>query len=264
MHNNVHFDKESYRHEIYTGSSNQRRVSRGFAPFIIDTVDRCLNNNRTLKERIPAILELGVGGGGSHLNWEKFSNARIYGIEYFHPDKVKEYFDTNNQTMTSNLEKRIKSYHHSEFLFKTKSKSTRVIYGYDAYAEESVNKIKELNFWEKFDVIVDDAAPNIGSVNGLMRVWKEHLTDTGIIISETPFGNGTEPVYSMPMEQKLEYCNILAQQGMICFDMSEYMVELGIDYMVPYMAFYSKNYVYYDNVLKKYEHNIVAGRENWK
>ena len=97
-----------------------------------------------------------------------------------------------------------------------------------------------------------------------MRVWKEHLTDTGIIISETPFGNGTESVYSMPTEQKLEYCNILAQQGMICFDMSEYMVELGIDYMVPYMAFYSKNYSYYDNVLKKYEHNIVAGRENWK
>ena len=90
MNNNVHFDKESYRHEIYTGSSNRRRVSRGFAPFIIDAVDRCLNNNRTLKEIIPAILELGVGGGGSHLNWEKFSNARIYGIEYFHPDKVKE------------------------------------------------------------------------------------------------------------------------------------------------------------------------------
>lgn len=264
MRNSVAFDTEGYRDELYTGTSNQRRVSRGFAPFIIDAVDKCLNADINLKHKVPAILELGVGGGGSHLNWEKFSNARIYGVEYFHPDNVEAYVSTNNQTMTSKLEKRINSYHASVHLLKTESKSTRIIYGYDAYAEESVDKIKELNFWENFDVIVDDSAPSVGSVKGLMRVWKEQLTETGIIISETPFGNGTELVYNMPVEQKLEYCNVLAQQGMICFDMSEYAVDLGLDYMVPYMAFYTKNYSHYDEILKKYEHNIVAGKENWK
>jgi hypothetical protein len=51
---------------------------------------------------------------------------------------------------------------------------------------------------------------------------------------------------------------------MICFNMEEYAEARDIEFPVYYLAFYAKDFNYYGDVLKKYEHNIVAGRENWK
>ena len=258
------FDPVGYKEEIYNTKANRRRVARGFAPFIIDAVDKCLNNNHKIGYRAASILELGVSGAGSQMNWEKFSSARVYGVEYFHPDHYNFYIETNNNIMLKSYEKRVSAYKQAYEMLAAQSKSTRVIWGSDAYKSESVDKIKELNFNQPLDVIVDDAAPTHGSLLGLMAVWQNHITDTGIIISETPFGNGTDYVYDMPAEEKIQHCQTLASQGMICFNMEEYAEARDIEFPVYYLAFYAKDFNYYGDVLKKYEHNIVAGRENWK
>ena len=36
------------------------------------------------------------------------------------------------------------------------------------------------------------------------------------------------------------------------------------EYKLNYMYIYAKNYNQFEEILTKYEHNIIAGKENWK
>jgi hypothetical protein len=49
--------------------------------------------------------------------------------------------------------------------------------------------------------------------------------------------------------------------------MSEYATKdpnPRIEYIISYLGFYSPNYENYTELLTVYEHNIVAGKHNWK
>ena len=252
------FDSEAYRNDIYkvTNHANDRRLARGFAPLVIDFVDKCMNNDPSYGMRCPSILELGIGGGGSHEQWSKHTSGKVFGLDIFDPERSKS---------TGTYEKGLKNYKDARSLF-SRLNNVTAVWDTNSFDPESATRLQELNFGQPFDVIVDDSQPGFGgSTIGLIATWKDYIADSGIIISETPFGNGVDVVYSLAEEERNEYLALLAEQGMIVFYTREYADETIVtNFPVYYLAVYVKDFDKYSDVIKKYENNIVAGKENWK
>ena len=139
-------------------------------------------------------------------------------------------------------------------------------WGYDAYKESTAVMVKKAHN-APIDFVLDDAAPEKGALKGLMPAWRDHIASTGCMVSETPFGNGTKEVYAMSTIECQSHCETLAEQGMILFYMEEYAqvrTPNPSEYLMYYLGFYAHDYALYADILKKYEHNIVAGKNNWK
>lgn len=258
------FDYTRYLQEIHSPKNEVtvRRVERGFSSFVAAAANRCFEITESAK---PSLVELGIGGGGNHLQWQEYFTGDIYGVDLFDNSKrdfyntsdgygyYRDYFDelvedTNNAQKSLN-EAGIKHY-----------------WGLDAYSESTAKIIADEHQYP-IDFVLDDAAPSDGALRGLNPAWQNVLADTGCMITETPFGNGTPEVVSYSREKCMHYLNILADEGMILLDMSEYATKdpnPKIDYIISYLGFYSPNYNNYDELLQTYEHNIVAGKHNWK
>jgi hypothetical protein len=239
-----------------------RSLERGFHVFSAIAADRSfqLTNSKT-----PSLVELGIGGGGSLLEWQDYFTGKVYGCDLFCRDS-KSYYDNNDGY----------EYYRDHFDWlcdDTDSAIKRLteagianFWGVDAYSE-STAKMIQTSHGELIDFVLDDAAPSDGALCGLIPAWKNYISQTGCIVSQTPFGNGTPSIVKLTREQCLEKCEILADQGMILFDMHEYATKdpnPRIENIISYLGFYSKDYSNYEELLKKYDHNIVAGRNNWK
>lgn len=259
------FDAVNYRKcimDIDNNISNVRRVERGFAPFVIDTVQRvCELTSST----IPAIVELGIGGGGSQLNWKEYFGGAVYGVDLFSRSHREKYQTQPNFGYFRD--------HFERIALDTDNANLRLLeagivpfWGHNAYSEETAIMVEKAH-GAPIDFVLDDAAPGGGALNGLMAAWRGHISNTGAIISETPFGNGTSQVFGLSNSERLAHCETLASQGMILFDMAEYAKLCNpphTGYIMNYLAFYAYDYSLYDELLQKYEHNIVAGKSNWK
>lgn len=259
------FDAANYRKcimDIDNNISNVRRVERGFAPFVIDTVQRvCELTSST----IPAIVELGIGGGGSQLNWKEYFGGAVYGVDLFSRSHREKYQTQPNFGYFRD--------HFDRIALDTDNANLRLLeagivpfWGQNAYSEETAIMV-ETAHGAPIDFVLDDAAPGGGALNGLMAAWRGHISNTGAIISETPFGNGTSQVFGLSTSERQAHCETLAAQGMIVFDMAEYAKLRNpplTGYIMNYLAFYASDYSLYGNLLQKYEHNIVAGKSNWK
>ena len=261
--NSMIFDAEGYRASIMdidNNICNVRRVERGFAPFVIDTAQRALSNNTN-----PAIVELGISGGGSQLEWKEYFNGSVYGVDLFCRDhRAKYQTELGFGYFRDNFER---------IALDTDNANIEMItagivpfWGYDAYTESTAVMVEEAHT-APVDFVLDDAAPGGGALNGLMSAWRSHISPTGCIVSETPFGNGTKHVFDMSTSVIQAHCNTLADQGMILFNMAEYAklrTPPITGYIMNYLGFYAHDYSLYADILKKYEHNIVAGKHNWK
>lgn len=259
------FDAANYRNcimDIDNNISNIRRVERGFAAFVIDAVQRvcelAANTN-------PSIVELGIGGGGSLLNWKEYFNGTVYGVDLFSKLHREKYQTQPNFGYFRD--------HFERIALDTDNANSLLLeagvvpfWGLNAYSEETAIMVETVH-GAPIDFVLDDAAPGGGALNGLMLAWKNHISDTGAIVSETPFGNGTAHVFNLSSSERQSHCETLANQGMIVFNMAEYAKLLDpphTGYIMNYLAFYANDYYLYDDLLQKYEHNIIAGKENWK
>lgn len=259
------FDSERYREDIMnieSNISNVRRVERGFAPFVIDSAQRALELSASTT---PAIVELGIGGGFSQLNWKKYFGGAVYGVDLF----SRKHYDKYQTTLNFGYFRD----HFERIALDTDNANLRLLesgivpfWGHDAYSEETAVMV-ETAHGAPIDFVLDDAAPTGGALNGLMTAWRGHISNTGAIISETPFGNGAAEVFGLGISERQAHCETLADQGMIVFDMAEYAklrTPPLTGYIMNYLAFYAHDYLLYNDILQKYKHNIVAGNRNWK
>lgn len=258
------FDSAAYLSDIQRTDNlaNARRVERGFSAFVCQAADRAVNLS---KANVPSIVELGIGGGGSHEMWKKYFSGAVYGADLFDKSKREVYnTELNYGHYRDNFDRIAADTGNAKNILD--DIGVKTFWGMSAYHESTAIEIKAAH-GEPIDFVLDDAAPGGGALNGLMAAWRDHIADTGAIVTETPFGNGTQEVFSKSQEEKLECCRTLAQQGMIVFDMSEYMATrdpVNTQYIVSYLGFFSPDYSNYNDLLTKYKHNIVAGKENWQ
>ena len=103
-----------------------------------------------------------------------------------------------------------------------------------------------------------------------MHAYRDAISDHGILISTGPFGNGTPEAYHRwESGGYLKDLDILAKQGFVVFDMAEYrhrchLNSPPVQYILSYLVMWAPNFNNYNDLLVKYEHNIIKGKENWK
>ena len=279
------FFKEEY-HKSATDVENlsvQRNTERGFNPFIMDALES-LDQITSDRQQQMSLCELGIGGGGSHdMLMEHTQDSHILGVDLFSKDNFESYnsHDHRNQMYVDNWDRLVKDQYDSQHnLDKTwqeqlknldtqPNRKPSLLYGLDAYKKSTAEHLVALN-GAKLDYVNDDASPNLGALNGLMHAYQDAISDSGILISTGPFGNGTPEAYDRWENGiYLKDISLLAKQGFVVFDMTEYRHRCHLNspetkYILSYLAMWTPNFNNYKDLLVKYEHNIVKGKENWK
>lgn len=270
--------------------SLQRNVERGLNPFIQDALDR-VDNLTVDREQHLSLCELGIGGGAAHAMLHKHSqDSHILGVELFSKDKF-EVYNSNEKWrdfFITRWDRFVKAQDESlefmDIVWKQQNddavnylkidnykpnKKPSMFYGMNAYKQSTAEHLVSVN-GAKLDYVNDDAASGYGALNGLMDAYRDSISDEGILISTGPFGNGTPEAYARwETGQYLKDCEVLAEQGFVIFDMAEYRERHHhswpvTDYLLSYLAMWAPDFNNYNDLLVKYEHNIIAGKENWK
>lgn len=288
--------KRFFKEKYYNTSINPdqvcviRDVERGLNPFIVDALES-LDNLTADREQHLSLCELGIGGGGSHALLQRHSqDSHILGVELFSKHKFDLY--NNNEAdrihyidrwdyfsdAQEDAEQLIsKSYnaadwdavHYLEIDNYKPNKHPSMFWGMDAYEKTTAEYLVKVN-GAKLDYVKDDASPKLGALNGLMDAYKDSISDKGILISTGPFGNGTPESYSRwESGQYLKDLDTLAEQGFVLFDMTMYRKRYHlawpeVAYKLSYIAMWAPDFNNYNDLLVKYEHNIIKGKENWK
>jgi hypothetical protein len=289
--------KRFYKEKYHTASihpknkSIHRNVERGFNHFIQDALDS-VDNLTVDREQHLSLCELGIGGGGAHAMLHKHSqDSQVLGVDLFDIQNL-EYYKTDGsfqyylQRWDVVAQDQKQSHEHLNRMYgeqlydaehyleikKTEirpNKKPRLFHGMDAYKKSTAEHLVKVN-GAKLDYVNDDASPHLGALNGLMDAYKDSISDEGILISTGPFGNGTSEAYARwETGQYLKDCEVLAEQGFVIFDMTEYRERHHhsipiTGYIISYLAMWAPDFNNYDNLLKKYEHNIINGKDNWK
>lgn len=285
--------KRFFREKYYSSATHPknnsviRNVTRGFNPFISDALESVDNLTRDREQQL-SLCELGIGGGGAHAMLQSYTqDSHILGVDLFHIDHLESYKNNGgNDYYIKEFDRYAKDYINSkEHINKlwtqiedypdrleidayTPNKKPSLFHGMDAYNKSTAEHLVSVN-GAKLDYVNDDASPDGGALNGLMDAYKDSISDEGILISTGPFGNGTEQAYNRwESGEYLKDIDVLVKQGFVIFDMTEYRhIHLDWDkvtYVLSYLAMWAPDFNNYDNLLKKYEHNIINGKDNWK
>ena len=281
------FFKEMYRTQSLDIDNVDviRNVERGMNPFIIDALGS-LDNLTSDREQQLSLCELGIGGGGAHaMLLQNFQDSHILGVELFSEDNFESYNhdESGKKFYVDRWNDFVKAQHESQYLLNKTwqqqqdeeiqpiqpNRKPSLLYGLDAYKKSTAEHLVALN-GAKLDYVNDDASPNLGALNGLMHAYQDAISDSGILISTGPFGNGTPEAYDRwENSTYLKDIALLAKQGFVVFDMTEYRHRCHLNspetkYILSYLAMWTPNFNNYNDLLVKYEHNIVKGKENWK
>lgn len=274
------FDVHGYTQKAMSDSciSVKRQVERGLHPFLADALSSVDKLTKSRQQQL-SLCELGIGGGGAHELMFKFSeDTHIMGVDLFHKDHLEHYKTVSNRGyFIENHERLAKDQdlslrccsetYRADWQLPNRKES--LFHGLDAYKKSTAEHLVKVN-GAKLDYVNDDAAPHLGALNGLMDAYKDSISDVGILISTGPFGNGTAESYSRwESGQYLKDCQVLAEQGFVIFDMTEYRHHRKADayptgYILSYLAAWAPDFNNYNNLFVKYEHNIINGKDNWK
>lgn len=267
-----------------------RNVERGFNPFISDALES-VDNLTADREQQLSLCELGIGGGGSHAMLHRHSqDSHILGVELFSKDNF-EVYNSNEKWrdfFITRWDRYVKAQDESlafmDIVWKQQNddavnylkidnykpnKKPSMFYGMNAYKQSTAEHLVKVN-GAKLDYVNDDASPQLGALNGLMDAYRDSISDEGILISTGPFGNGTPEAYSRwESGQYLNDLDTLAEQGFVVFDMTEHRLRCHlkwpvVGYILSYLVMWAPDFNNYNDLLVKYEHNIIKGKENWK
>lgn len=271
------FFKENYRTQSLDKNRIElvRNVARGFNSFIIDSLESVDLLTADRPQQL-SICELGIGGGGAHaMLVENTQDAHVLGVDLFDQNNTQysnniflEEWDNFKQNQTDSYNSVLSSWQDSQRTNTKQNRKPSLFHGMDAYKSTTAEHLVKVN-GAKLDYVNDDAAPDRGAMHGLMTAYRDSISDQGILISTGPFGNGTQEAYgrweSGEYSQDLD---TLAKQGFVIFDMTEYRQQhesgQNIDYILSYLAMWTPDFNNYNDLLVKYEHNIIKGKENWK
>lgn len=277
--------KRFYKEKYYAAAIHPkhngviRNVERGFNPFITDALES-VDNLTADREQHLSLCELGIGGGGAHAMLQKHSqDSQILGVDLFHKDNFDFYNNSGThlhyidrwdhccKDQQQSLDHTNRTYEEQENYHS--NKRPLLFHGMDAYEKTTAEHLVKVN-GAKLDYVNDDASPYLGAMNGLMDAYRDSISDKGILISTGPFGNGTEQAYNYWLNGKHEKdLDTLAEQGFVIFDMTEYRQKCQVDqpdvtYILSYLAMWAPDFNNHNDLLVKYEHNIIKGKENWK
>jgi len=271
----IRFNKASYLRRVYDYANNigsQRNSERGFSGFIADVLES-IDILTCDREKRLSVLQIGIGGGGDMMDLvNNMNDVQIYGVDHFSEDLLEYYKSTgSNEYLVENFDEIAADIVHQRILInETFDRGTckgKLFYGLDAYTQEAADTIYNHNQAD-IDYIYDDGAPQ--GADTLLSMWKDKISNNGMLISTTVFGNGTSIVWekftTIPNWLQDNADNI-AKEGWIVFDMEEYGVldnPPGTEYIMNYMAVYAKDYNKFEELLTKYQHNIIAGENNWR
>ena len=287
--------KRFYKEKYYAATTHPkhnaviRNVERGFNPFITDALES-VDNLTADREQHLSLCELGIGGGGAHAMLQKHSqDSQILGVDFFHKDNLDFYKNAGNPMhyiyrYDHCCDDQQQSLYYTNRVYEQQeedavdylgednyhsNKKPLLFHGMDAYEKTTAEHLVKVN-GAKLDYVNDDAATYLGALNGLMDAYKDSISNEGILISTGPFGNGTEESYGRwESGQYLKDLDTLAEQGFVIFDMTEYRLRCHIDwpvigYILSYLAMWAPDFNNYNDLLVKYEHNIIKGKDNWK
>lgn len=224
-----------------------RAWKRGFIDFEIEL----LNAQQTVKE-ITHIVELGIGNGKKQEFWNDASteDTAIGGVDHF---------DFRNPECSGffKFDKWKKNQEMAEETFSTRSR-IHTLYGCNSYSPDTPKSMVEKLKIDKFDVVLDDSCEaNYPAQKHFITVWKDYISSTGCLITETPDGNGTSDWRSVSHEDRMKNFKELAEMGWIIFDMSEYRKDFHEDFSSNYIGFYAPDMSIYQSVIDKYKNHIV-------
>ena len=267
------FNKSKYIKQVYdydNNIGNSRNSERGFSTFIAEVLDRIDD----LASTKLSVLEIGIGGGGSHANYmENLTDSVVYGIEVF-DENGREFYNSSDSHhyIRDNFDEmcidmqRGKENLHKQIILQNNINELKLWYALDGYTQEAVDKVYDFNNGA-IDFIVDDGSP--AGTKTLMSEWKDKVSDNGMIFSGTLFGQGNQEAWDKHQNPSWieDNLKLISAEGWIAFDMKEYEVleePIRTEYKLNYMYIYAKNYNQFEEILTKYEHNIIGGKDNWK
>ena len=271
---NKRFNKQAYIDRVYNYALNRRENARnserGFSMFIAEVLDRIDDLTSTKL----SVLEIGISGGGGHVCFiNALRNSVVYGIEWFDKNGrefynstgVHNYIRDNFDEMCIDMQ-RGEDNLHKQIRLQDNINELKLWYALDGYTQEAADKVYDFNNGA-IDFIVDDGNPS--GPETLMREWKDKVSDNGMIFSGNMFGQGIKVAYDKHQTPSWVEDNLklISAEGWIAFDMKEYEVLAEptlTEYRLNYMYIYAKNYNQFEEILTKYEHNIIAGKDNWK
>jgi hypothetical protein len=271
---NKRFNKQAYIDRVYNYAPNRRENARnserGFSMFIAEVLDRIDDLTSTKL----SVLEIGISGGGGHVCFiNALRNSVVYGIEWFDKNGREFYNSTgkhnyirdNFDEMCIDMQQGEDNLH-KQIRLQDNINELKLWYALDGYTQEAADKVYDFNNGA-IDFIVDDGNPS--GPETLMREWKDKVSDNGMIFSGNMFGQGIKVAYDKHQTPSWVEDNLklISAEGWIAFDMKEYEVLAEptlTEYRLNYMYIYAKNYNQFEEILTKYEHNIIAGKDNWK
>ena len=274
------FDKDNYIKEAYDYDNNKygnmRSGERGFSTFFAETLDQIDNLTSTKL----SVLEIGIGGGGTFVGYiENLKDSVVYGIDHFDKDgrefynasHTHNYIRDNFDELLIDFEKGEAMIHRINKEQADRGNDVKLWYATDAYTQEAADKVYEFNKGA-IDFIYDDGAPR--GTDTLLHMWKDKVSNNGMLITTTVFGNGCQEAYDRLYSENnilQELSDNIAKEGWIVFEMNDYKVlsdppsrRILEGFNCTYMCIYAKNYNLFEDILTKHEHNIIAGKENWK
>lgn len=254
---NTTWNRRLWKYYASQGNDLFRSRNRGFLPIQTDFFDIAFNNTTAT----PTYVELGIGGGSPHRTmYNTLISGNVIGVDHTNLDSPAE-SDGYGTRKAEQLRRERDS-------LRSDCPGIDLVYNTNAYLHESAQKIWELNKRNTFTVVLDDASPVNGALSdeGLVQSWGEYMHQNGVIISQTPFGNGTPSVYGLTHYEKMTKLEKLSQeQNMVIFDCTEFMqgTKEFIDelYFLPYLAVHVTSEIYRP-VFEKYKDYIIFGKEN--
>lgn len=235
--------------DLYKLFNGRRRHRRGFLPFYTDILAKIERND---------LAEIGVSGAGSQLQWHLdvgFKN--VIGVEVI--DYPSMTIRKNGKKLEGEIAEKWKRKIEAGIASYESNGSppeVQLFYGYSGYHEEDVDLVVSMSNSDKFDMIIDDGATGWPEMRLALPVWKKHLKDRGVFISETPDGNGTDQWRSMTMDEHLANFKEISEFGLRVYDMKEFQPEEArhvIDVSSTYLGFYVNDEDYFSDILDKYE-----------
>ena len=239
-----------------------RPLIRGFSPIVGDLIERLSET-----QDITSVLELGIGGGGSHEKWAQAGADIVGGIELFHPDVVNELIGGAN--MQEFWHQSYKFLHESTIPQNGQRFKEPCVYrfshGLDVYADETPKEYHNQHGIDEWHIICDDSANGVNLQHPFVPLWKDYLSQNGIMISMNPNGYGTDEARCASWSDNVNMFREHSQHGMVIFDCMPFVKDswqheqYGSIASGRWMGVYTPNMDLYRDIYLKYEEHVVEG-----
>jgi hypothetical protein len=244
----------------YDNVKSLRKRGRGFTFIETIAADICFNEGNTNDK---SIVEFGIGGGGTLIDWAENFHGIVYGLEQYDPTSVP--LQTDDEVLQKHIAGRAAAI---ETLEMFRCKNVVMEYGLSGYDRSSAEYIFNKNNKRKISMVIDDGDTDNGALLGLVPAWKDFIDEEcGIIITETPFGNGIEKIYNMPEEEQMQKLKTLSvEQEMVIFDTRQMAMHNNyspwqVSCPVYYLGVHCANWQYYNILFEKFNEHIIFGKE---